>query len=339
MIISEQTISNFKEIIESNQQFAILVHVNPDGDAIGSAFGWHNLFKNLGKESRVIAPNDCPDFFKWINDANTLLCHDTKEAEVADVLSTAQVLLCVDFNHIDRSDKVKTLVENFKGKKLMVDHHPYPQDFAHEIISIPEASSTSEITYWTICQLGYRDLLTKSIAESLYTGILTDTGGMSHNSSHPDTYYAVADLLTCGINKTEIHDLVLNNYPEGRIRLLGDILSKNLRVLYQYNTAYMFITEGQQKFFGYRPGDSEGFVNIPLSIKGIKFCAFFTETPDMVKVSLRSKGDFPANKFSAEFFNGGGHHNAAGGKIKGKLFDAMHLFEDGVKAYQDLLTE
>jgi phosphoesterase RecJ-like protein len=186
--------------------------------------------------------------------------------------------------------------------------------------------------------MGYREYITKSVAESLYTGILTDTGGMSHNSSNPDTYYAVADLLKCGINKTEIHDLVLNNYPEGRIRLLGDILSKNLRVLYQSNTAYMFITEGQQKYFGYRPGDSEGFVNIPLSIKGIKFCAFFTETPDMVKVSLRSKGDFPANKFAAEFFNGGGHHNAAGGKIKGKLFDAMHLFEEGVKSYHELLT-
>ena len=328
MIISEETIKNFKSIIESNQTFAILVHVNPDGDAIGSAFGWHNLLVNLGKTSNVLSPNDCPDFFKWINDAETMVCHDTKESEFIDILSSAQVLLCVDFNHVDRSDKVKPLIESFQGKKLMVDHHPFPQDFADELISIPEASSTSEITYWVMCQLGYRESMTKSVAEALYTGILTDTGGMSHNSSHPDTYYAVADLLTCGINKTEIHDQVLNNYPEGRIRLLGDILSKNLRVIYQHNVAYMFITEGQQKFFGYKPGDSEGFVNIPLSIKGIKFCAFFTETPDLIKVSLRSKGAFPANKFAAEYFNGGGHFNAAGGKIKGKLFDAMHLFEE-----------
>jgi phosphoesterase RecJ-like protein len=339
MIITEQTITNIKNIIELNKTFAIIVHVNPDGDAIGSAYGWHNLLKNLDKQSNVIAPNDCPEFFKWINDSETMICFDTKDEEVKNILDKADILLCVDFNHIDRTDKVKPLIEAFKGTIVMIDHHPFPQSFASEIISIPEASSTSEISYWAMCQLGYRQYLTKTVAESLYTGILTDTGGMSHNSSNPDTYYAVADLLTCSINKNEIHDLVLNNYPESRIRLLGDILSKNLRVLYQSNTAYMFITEGQQKYFGYRPGDSEGFVNIPLSIKGIKFCAFFTETPDMIKVSLRSKGDFPANKFAAEYFNGGGHFNAAGGKIKSKLFDAMHLFEEGVKAYQDLLCK
>jgi len=339
MIISEKTITNFKDIIESNQRFVIVVHVNPDGDTIGSGFGWHNLFKNMGKESRVITPNDCPDFFKWMNDADTMLCYDSNETEAAEVFTRAQVLLCVDFNNMDRADRMKPLLEAFQGITLMVDHHPFPQDFAKELISIPEASSTSEISYWTMCQLGYRSFMTKTVAEALYTGILTDTGGMSHNSSNPDTYLAVADLLTCGIDKTEIHDRVLNNYPEGRIRLLGDILSKNLMVLYQYNTAYMFITEGQQKYFGYKPGDSEGFVNIPLSIKGIRFCAFFTETPDQIKVSLRSKGTFPANKFAEEYFNGGGHHNAAGGKIKGKLFDALHLFEEGVKAYQNLLCD
>ena len=335
--LQNEKIELLKQLIEDNNSFAIHVHVNPDGDAIGAGFAWHNLLKNLGKTSNVITPNDCPEVLKWLEDADKLLIFNENAEQIEEVLNSIDVLFVVDFNNIDRTDKVKPLIEKIRKPIVMVDHHPHPQDFASIVISDPSASSTCEISYWTMCKLGYRKFISKSVAEALYTGILTDTGGLSHNSSNPDTYHAVADLLTCGIDKTLIHDNVLNNYPEGRIRLLGDILSKNLRVIYQYNVAYMFITEGQQKYFGYKPGDSEGFVNIPLSIKGIKFCAFFTEMPGEIKVSLRSKGDFPANKFASEYFNGGGHFNAAGGKFKGKLFDAMHLFEEGVKAYAHLL--
>ncbi len=338
MILPQHTIEQFKTIIESSKRFIILVHTNPDGDALGSAFGWHNLFINLDKISQVISPNDSPETFSWFNDFDHLINFQKEELKAHDAFSKADVLLCVDFNGISRVEELRSLIENFNGKKLMVDHHPFPQAFTDEMISYPEASSTSEISYRIMCDLGYRHLITKQVAEALYTGVLTDTGGLNHNSSNPETYHTMADLLTCGINKSEIHDYVLNSYPESRMRLMGDILSKNLRVLYTYNTAYIFITESQQKFYNFSPGDSEGFVNIPLSIKGIKFCAMFTETTDHVKVSLRSKGTFPANKFASEYFNGGGHLNAAGGRIAGKLFDAMHLFEEGVRAYKDLLS-
>lgn len=339
MIIPKHTIDHFKKIIESNGTFLVITHANPDGDAIGAALAWHTLLLNMNKQSRVVIPNDCPDFLKWMSNASDMIVGAGDVLLVQKSFEWADVLICVDFNNTDRAENIKPFIESFTKPLLIVDHHPDPQDFATYIISVPDASSTSEISYWTFCDLGYRNLLTKQIAEALYTGIITDTGGLSHNSSNPATYHAVADLLTCGIDKAEIHDNIFNNYHEGRMRLLGDVLSRNLRVLYEHNTAYFFITEHQQKYFGFKPGDSEGFVNIPLSIKGIRFCALFTETPDIIKISFRSKGAFPANKFAAQFFNGGGHLNAAGGRIKGKLFDAMHLFEDGIKAYKEELTK
>lgn len=339
MILPDHSVKNIKTIIESSDSFVIVPHVNPDGDTIGASLGWYNLLLNMGKSAVVVTPNDCPDSLKWFNGSQHVIVYKDKPDEAKKAFGTCCVLLCLDFNHIDRCDEVKPHVESFVGKTILIDHHPYPQNFCNEMISMPEASSTSELSYWIMSAMGYRHLVTKHVAEALYTGIITDTGALNHNSSRPEVYHAVADLLSCGIEKSEIHDAVFNNYTEGRLRLLGDVISRNMRVLYEYNAAYLFITESQQKFFGFKPGDSEGFVNIPLSIKGIRFCAMFTEMTDHVKVSLRSKGTFPTNAFAAQYYNGGGHLNASGGKIPGKLFDAMHLFEEGVKQYKQYLFE
>ena len=337
MIFTGHTLENFKEIIDSNERFVVISHVNPDGDTIGAALGWHNLLDNMGKKATAVTPNDCPDSLKWMGGAGQMLVFSNSKEAVQQAFDQAQVLICLDFNSSDRVDEAKPLIDAFQGKKLAIDHHPNPRDFVDVMISAPEASSTCEISYWLICALGYRHFMTMQVAEALYTGIITDTGSLSHNSSRPETYQAIADMLTCGIDKVSIHDHIFSNYTEGRLRLFGDIISRNLRVLYEHKVAYMFITEAQQKYFGFNPGDSEGFVNSPLSIKGIKFCAMFTQMPDQIKVSLRSKGDFPANKFAAQYFNGGGHLNAAGGRIQCKLFEAMHLFEEGVKEYKQYL--
>lgn len=337
--IDTHTIEGIRNTILNNNKFVIITHTNPDGDAIGSSLAWDNVLKNMGKTSHVILPNDCPDFLKWINGTETITLFSKKRKQAIEFIKDAEVIIFVDFNKLDRIEDLKRFVTDGNKTKLLIDHHPSPDNFVDYMISDSSASSASELVYQVMERIGIGEFITKEAAEAIYIGIITDTGGLTHNSSNVATYETIAKLLGKNIDKIRIHENTFNVHSADRMMLLGKVLSQNLKIFPEYNAAYMFISKEDQKKYNFSPGDSEGFVNYPLSIKGIKFSALFTENDDVTKVSLRSKDFIPANKFSEKHFNGGGHLNAAGGRIKTSLMDAIKIFEDGLQDFNMYLNE
>ncbi|MBK8806361.1 MAG: bifunctional oligoribonuclease/PAP phosphatase NrnA [Bacteroidales bacterium] len=332
------TINHIKEIILQNNEFVIISHTNPDGDAIGSSFALYNTLINMNKKAQVIIPNDCPDFLKWIAGYDSILLFQKQKKQSIEAINKAQVIIMVDFNSLERIEDIKPFLENNDKTKIIIDHHPNPNtEFINYIISEPSASSASELVYRVLYSAGFDNYIDKNVAESIYIGIITDTGNLTHNSSNPLTYQIIGNLLKKGINKSLIHELTFNVNSASRLMLLGKLLSQNMKILTEYSTAYMYITLEDQKKYNFTTGDSEGFVNYPLSIKGIKFCALFTENEDVIKISFRSKHKIPANLFSQKHFNGGGHLNAAGGRIKLSLNEALTKFEEHLPEFKEFL--
>jgi len=327
-----------KDLITNNKTFTITTHINPDGDAIGSTLALYGILKQLGKDVKVVIPNNCPDYLHWIEGFESIIIFDKMKQQALDFFNKTDVFFCLDYNNLSRIEIMGEAIKSIQKTHILIDHHPNPECFADVAISKTESSSTAELVYHTIIGCGYQQYITKEIAEALHTGIITDTGGLSHNSSRPQLYYVVADLLTKGVDKSFINDKLFNVFSFSRMQLLGTILKDNFVYIPEYKTGYMFITLENQKKFDFQLGDTEGFVNYPLSVKDIQFCALFTEyEKNMTKISFRSKGKFPANQFSAKFFNGGGHLNAAGGRINLNLLDSIAIFEKGLASFKELL--
>jgi len=323
------------ELIENNNNFAITTHTNPDGDAVGSTLAWAGVLNALGKNTKVIMPNDCPLYLKWIEGYDSILLFDKQSKEATEFINNADAVFCLDYNNLSRVEEMGKVIEESNKPLVMIDHHPYPNMNTLQAVSSTEACSTAELVYIVIKECGFVDSISKGVAEGLYTGIITDTGGLQHNSSHPNLFKAVAHLLELGVDKTFVHDQLFNVYSYDRMKLLGVILKDNFVYLPEYKSAYMYITLQNQREHDFQLGDSEGIVNMPLSVKDIKFCALFTEYKNkVVKVSFRSKADFPANEFSGKFFNGGGHRNAAGGRIFCSLKEALSTFEKGLESFK-----
>jgi phosphoesterase RecJ-like protein len=234
---------------------------------------------------------------------------------------------------------MKASVENLTCRKVMIDHHPGPEDIADVMISEPLASATCELIYDVIVKAGWKDMLTKDLAECIYTGIMTDTGSLSYNSSRPEIYHIVAGLVETGVDKDKVHKLVFHSNSFNRMRLLGHALGQKMFRLDDAPAAYIELSDKELKEYDYKPGDSEGFVNYPLWIEGISVSALFMEHPDKIKVSLRSRGTLPVNKFSELFYHGGGHLNAAGGEYYGKLEDAVKIFKEELPGFIKSLSK
>lgn len=336
-IIAEKQIQKAEKILNESDKIVIISHVSPDGDAVGSSLGLYHFFLQLGKSVNVLVPNNFPDFLKWMKGANDITIGDRKKQIAKELIEAADLIFCLDFNALNRIDQLAPLVESSKAKKIMIDHHLDPGVFCDVTISYPEISSTSELVFRFICRLGMFDLIDKNASECIYTGMMTDTGAFTFNSNSPQIYFIISELIGKGINKDEIYDKVYNNYSECRIRLQGYVLYEKMKIYSKYNTALITLSKEEQQHFKWKKGDTEGFVNIPLSIDGIIFSVFIREEKEMVKISLRSKGSFPTNKFSSHVFNGGGHLNASGGEFYGTLEEAVNLFENSLPEYKQLL--
>ena len=325
-----------KEVLLNGvKQIAIIPHLNPDGDAMGSCLGLKRVLRNRGYEVKVICPSDFPEFLKWLPGlSNTLIFSEQKE-EAEQFLESSDLVFCLDFNDLKRAGDLVDVLERYQGPKVLIDHHPHPQEFADYIFSYPKASSTCELVYEFVLQIGLKENLDKDVATCLFTGILTDTGSFSYNSSDSRTFNVVADLLDYGVEKDRIHSRVFNNYSADRMRLMGHCIGTKMVVLPEYRTAYISLSDADMKKFNFQPGDNEGFVNIPLSINGIIFTVFFTENEDRIKISFRSKGKFATNEFSAKHFNGGGHRNASGGESKVSLEETVKKFLSLLPDYKD----
>lgn len=338
-VIAQAEVDHVEKWFERAEKIVIVSHVSPDGDAIGSSLGLYHFLTSQEKTVNVIVPNAFPEFLHWMPGAKEVIVYE-KYKEYADkLINEADVLCCLDFNVLSRIDEMEEVVKNTPARKMMVDHHLYPGDFCRITISHPEISSTSELVFRLICQLGNFSDITKEGAECIYTGMMTDTGGFTYNSNDREIYYIISELLLKGIDKDEIYRKVFNTHSEGRLRLMGYVLYDKMQVFPEFNSALIWLDASEQKRFQYKKGDTEGFVNIPLSIKNVRFSVFLREDTEkkMIKVSLRSVGTFPCNKVASEFFNGGGHLNASGGEFYGPMEEAINLFKQALVKYQELL--
>jgi phosphoesterase RecJ-like protein len=338
-VISQANIDHVEKWFERADKIVIVSHVSPDGDAIGSSLGLWHFLNSQDKNVHVIVPNAFPDFLKWMPGAKEVIQYNRYKEFADKLIMEADVICCLDFNVLSRIDEMEEIVRVSPGRKMIVDHHLYPGDFARIVISHPQISSTSELVFRLICQLGNFSDITKEAAECIYTGMMTDTGGFTYNSNDREIYLIIGELLSKGIDKDEIYRNVFNTHSEGRLRLMGYVLYEKMQVFPQFNAALITLTREEQKKFQYKKGDTEGFVNMPLSMKGICFSVFLREDmeKDMIKVSLRSVGTFPCNEVASEFFNGGGHLNTSGGEFYGPMEEADALFKQALVKYEDLL--
>lgn len=337
-VIDQEKINKVERLLDKAEKIVIVTHVSPDGDAIGSSLGLYQYLTDSGNDVNVIVPNEFPHFLKWVKGAKDILIYE-KYKEFADkLISEADLIFCLDFNVLKRIHSVADSVEASTAKKILVDHHPDPSDFCDVTISHPEISSTSELIFRLICRMGDFDLMSKNAAEALYTGMMTDTGAFTYNSNDPQIYYIIGQLLSKGIDKDWIYSKVYNVYSADRYRMMGHMLSERMNIYEECGAALIWLSKEDQSRFNAVKGDTEGFANLPLNIKGITFSVFLREDENMIKISLRSQGDFPANRFSEQCFNGGGHRNAAGGEFFGSLVEAMDVFERTLPEYGDLLV-
>ncbi|KAA6301611.1 MAG: Bifunctional oligoribonuclease and PAP phosphatase NrnA [Candidatus Ordinivivax streblomastigis] len=338
-IISEHHIQQAKKLIEKYDKIVIVTHVSPDGDAIGSSLAMYHFLLELGKSVNVLVPNNFPGFLKWMSGAKDIVVGEWKPALADELIQSAELIFCLDFNIPKRSGDLGARVEKSSAKKIMIDHHPEPGDFCDITISHPEISSTSELIFRFICRMGMFDDFTRTCAECIYTGMMTDTGSFTYNSNDPHIYYIISELLEKGMDKDVIYDRVYNHCSEGKLRLQGYVLYEKMKIYERYHSALIVLSHEEQQRFQWKRGDTEGLVNMPLSIDGIYFSVFIREEENMIKLSFRSKGAFPANQFASDVFQGGGHLNASGGEFYGTLDEAVAKFETALLNYKGLADE
>ena len=336
-IITEDNIQKAKKLINKYDKIVIVTHTSPDGDALGSSLGLYHFLIEYGKQVNVVVPNEFPDFLRWMRGASDVLIAEKDPAMTAELMDAAELIFLLDFNILKRIDQLEPLVKQASAKKILIDHHLDPEKFCDLIISHPEISSTSELVFRFICRMGLFDYVDKSCAECIYTGMMTDTGSFTYNSNSPSIYYIISELLGKGIDKDAIYARIYCGYSERKIRMQGYVMYKKMTIFKEYKTALISLSFEEHQQFRSQKGDTEGFVNIPLSIENVVFSAFIREEKDVVRISLRSRGRFPTNQFAKEVFGGGGHLNASGGEFQGKLEEALRLFEEALPRYKHLL--
>lgn len=325
----EKDICQLRALIDENDFFVLVCHASPDGDALGSTLGMSDWLRRQGKTAVVVVPDMYPDFLNWLPGAQESVRADKYPDKAALTLQTADVIICLDFNTLSRTDGVENMIREAKGHRVLIDHHLDPAPLAELTFSRPEASSTCELVYTLIEAMQGSEYLTKQGAICLYCGMMTDTGAFTFNSNRPDIFYIISRLLERGIDKDDIYRRVYNNYSEGRLRMMGYVLYEKMRLYPDYKASLITLSREEMKRFQFNKGDTEGFVNMPLQIRGVRFSVFLREDTekDEIHVSLRSVGTFPCNRFAAQYFQGGGHLNASGGRFNGTLADAIAHFE------------
>ena len=339
MILKEKReISEIKEILAQKPSAVVTTHQNPDGDALGSMLALYHFLTKLGLSVTPISPNDYPEFLHWMPGNDKVLDSAKRQSKARRTVKEADVIFMVDFNEYKRSGDMEKLLSHSNAVTILIDHHPSPKIEPKYRFSYTEVSSTAELIYEFIDALGMKSMIDRDIAQCIYTAMMTDTGCFSFNSSRPRTFEIVANLLSFDIGKDEIYRKVYDNFSANRMRLLGYSLNDKMKVFPEYRCAFISISIEEQNRFSFETGDSEGFVNYPLSIGGVVFSALFIEKADKIKISFRSRGTFPVNLFSGKHFSGGGHLNAAGGESNLSLDQTIEKFVGLLPEYKHLLN-
>lgn len=325
--MNSEEIFMLKQALANNSNIVIVGHKNPDGDAIGSCLGLANFLKQLEHQVTVVMPNDFPEFLKWIPETQTIINYEQHRDRVKNCLSEANLVFTLDFNALNRTGDLAQELMATKADFILIDHHQEPDDYALVTYSDVGMSSTSEMVYQFIEFMGGLNLLNKEIATQLYVGIMTDTGSFRFPATTAATHRVIAHLIEAGAPNSIIHQNVYDTNSPDRLKLLGVALN-NMVMLPEYKTAYITMSQEELNNNNFKKGDTEGFVNYALSMKGVIFAMIFIENKKekIIKISLRSKGSFSVNDFSRKYFNGGGHTNAAGGKSLKTLSKTVEEF-------------
>lgn len=331
-------IHEFFPQLKQPQKVVITTHQKPDPDAMGSSLGLYHFLTALGHEVTVISPTNWATWLNWMEASDKVIDFEANRERSAAIVNEATLLFCLDFNIISRTKYLAPLLEAFGGTRVLIDHHQQPDvDSFHFGVSDTNKSSTCEMVYDLIVDSGHKDLLNNTIAECLYAGVMADTGSFRFSSTKASVHRMVAELKDKGLEHTKVHEAVYDNFMENRLRFIGHVLLHRMEIFYEYNAALIVIPKRDLLKYQIRTGDTEGLVNYPLSIQGIKMAALVIDRDEERKWSFRSKGNFDVNTFARQHFQGGGHFNAAGGRSSESLEKTADDFIKAMKESGHLL--
>ena len=335
MQIGSNKIEELKSYLATPQRIVILAHTNPDGDAVGSSLAWAEILEKQGHSVTCIVPNRFPYYLEFMPGCQNIVIHKgDKEGRAEAAVRNADIIFCLDFHTMTRLDGLGDVIDhNQHAKRILIDHHLDPTEDFDLMISYPVASSTCYLVALLVEQLYGAEHISRTMAENLFVGMMTDTGNFAFSSVTPDVFRMVAVLAEKGISIPDIHNHVYNSFTEGRARLFGYVINRKMKIFHNGSVAHMSLTADELRRFWFQQGDSEGFVNYPLTIKKMKISAMFTEHTDFIRVSLRSRADIDVNIFAQRYFHGGGHKNAAGGKSFVSMEETLKHFERCIKEY------
>lgn len=338
-ILDERGLDCWRRLTDCTGNIIITAHSDPDGDAMGSSLGLAGYLRSAGKNVTVIMPNRFPDFLRWMDKQGKIIIYEDSADRADEAFKACGLIFCLDYNDLKRAGRLGEAVAANEMPKIMIDHHLNPGGFADLSVSHPEMSSTSELVFRLVWQLGGFAQLSCGAAAAIYCGMMTDTGAFSYNSSSPDIYYIIARLLEKGIDKDLIYRNVYHNYSRARIRLMGYVLHRKLHFCGKLRACIYTLTQDELSKFYFRKGDAEGLVNLPLMVRGMRLSIALREDTgrEKIRVSLRSADDFPCNEMAERFFNGGGHLNAAGGELQCTMEEAEQIAVKAVEAYRGML--
>lgn len=334
MIKSEDLFNQIQEA----KKVVITTHRNPDGDAIGSTLALQSILLKLGADARIVMPSSAPDFLSWLNGCQEIVIFDTEPELSTQLVNDADLIFCLDFNQLERIDKLGEVIKKAIGIKVLIDHHLNPSDFAAHVFSTIEVSSTCELLFTWLKSHELYKYIDKEVATFLYVGILTDTGSFKFGTS-PHLFRIAAELLEFGIDDVEIQNKLFNSSTEKRLRLYGHCLTNRMEILGEYATGIIWLTKEDYETFSIERGDTEGIVNALLQIKKVVMGIFIHEQPTVVKLSLRSKGNFSVEEIARKFFKGGGHRNASGGISFLSLDQTIEKIKEILPQYRNELNQ
>ena len=335
MHIGNDKIEELSNLLQTPQRIVILSHTNPDGDAIGSSLAWAEILRKQGHRVDCIVPNKYPYYLDFMPNCQSIINYkNDTEGRAAEAVRSADIIFCLDFHTMSRLEGLSDLIdENQRARRVLIDHHLNPVEDFDIMISYSEASSTCYLVALLVERMYGSEAISRTMAENLFVGMMTDTGNFAFSSVTPDVFRVVSLLAATGISIPDIHNFVYNSFSEGRARLFGYVINRKMKIFHNGTVAHMSITADEMKRFWFQQGDSEGFVNYPLTIKKMKMSAMFTEHSDFIRVSLRSRGDIDVNVFAQRYFHGGGHKNAAGGKSFMSMPETLKFYEKCIKEY------
>ena len=332
-------LSEIFPLLEEPKNIVITFHQKPDGDAMGAGVGLYNFLFQFGHKVTVISPTNWAGFLSWMPGAKKVVDFEMQKEKALKALKGADWLFCLDFNVLNRTKNMEPVIKDLKCIKILIDHHEQPQTEVFDYgESNTDKSSTAEMVFDFIINSGHAKMINKDIAECLYAGVMTDTGSFRFNSTSADVHTMVATLKGTGFDHSQVHENLFDNFLESRFRFFGNVLLNRMEIFYEYNTALIAIPQSDLIKFNVKTGYTEGLVNFPLSIKGIKLAAIIIDRGDERKSSFRSKGGFDVNSFARKYFNGGGHFNAAGGKNSEPLEEVIKKFKKAIKENKEQLN-